>query len=142
MMYYENTDTGDVSWTKPKASAGAPSPSPTKQWQIFFTGDGIPYYFNKATGESKWHDPRAAETEGGDEQLASALDVTPAQSPRAVSSKKARRTSLSVVAMDDEDEGEEEDPYMINLLDFTPKRGSELKKKNGKSPAAAGGGNI
>ena len=148
MSYFEHSLTGEVSWTLPSditPAALAPSSaenksstevSTAKRWSVHFTADGIPYYFNQSTGQSQWTEPAVGAM---DAQLGSALATSPALTPVGTPrTKKNRRTSLSVLTFgddaDDDAVGAEDDPYMINLLDFTPKRSSQ-KKKNAFRPS-------
>jgi hypothetical protein len=138
------------------AAAPAPASDPTA-WQIYFTDTGIPYYFNSSTGESQWttpadlqhsnptDGPEAEQTEKlGQDQLlirsnsgASYLaDLTPIHSHREGSHRRSDVFSLlgggadgaGAAAAAGEEEENDDNPYLIDLMDFTPK-GARVGRK-------------
>jgi len=123
--YYVNTTTGETSWDKPA----------DRFWSVFFTQDGIPYYYNSLTKESKWTAP-------GDMGKQIADDFSsPADTPvQLIHKKRTNSANLSILVSDDRSRSgsEEEDPYMINLIDFTPTKNNSQKKRRGSSKKNSG----
>jgi hypothetical protein len=150
LKYYENTISGETSWEMPSCSSLArpldpqsvePPPSTidpadlAAAWQMYFTETGIPYYFNTRSGESQWTIPSSLQENNEmiirSNSAASYLaDLTPLQSHR--ESFVARYGDIyslldppprsdGVDESGREQDAAEESPYLIDLMDFTPK---------------------
>ena len=64
-FYYMNKQSGEVSWTKPKAM-GAVFDIPAKdEWILLRDMHNFPYYFNPSKIEMRWIPPLNAEICGG-----------------------------------------------------------------------------
>mmetsp|Transcript_3491 Transcript_3491/g.4105 ORF Transcript_3491/g.4105 Transcript_3491/m.4105 type:complete len:334 (+) Transcript_3491:67-1068(+) len=59
--FFYNAGTGETSWERPKAAAGAPSALPEGWTEHSDPGSGRVFYYKAATGETSWEKPQSTE---------------------------------------------------------------------------------
>jgi hypothetical protein len=127
----------ETAQTAPPEMVDLADPSIATAWQMYFTETGIPYYFNTRSGESQWAIPSSLQENNGNELIIRSnseasylVDLTPTQTKRENSFVARYDDIYSLLDPPGSDGGErrdgteaeeEESPYLIDLMDFSPK---------------------